>query len=306
MCKKKKTCLITVLIIFSVAIYSLKILLNYKGVKIDVGYMKRCIEIADEVSYNSFQVNWKYLYAITLTVNKDELKKIKDQEIRSIANSFIVKNNDANKFKKSNYKLRSLDEVLTEMNIIDKQKDKVYKYMNKLENKALVNISVEQKEFINNLEKYAIEGYYNFGILPSITISQAILESGWGKSKLSIQANNIFGIKADKNFHGKSILMETKENYKDVIKDKFRSYNSPEESIKDYMNFLKENKRYKQNGVFDATHYTKQAKAIEKAGYSTIQNKKGDKVYSQMLIDIIKQYNLQLIDNKAQTYYFNK
>nr|SUY22553.1 mannosyl-glycoprotein endo-beta-N-acetylglucosamidase [Clostridioides difficile] len=43
---------------------------------------------------------------------------------------------------------------------------------------------------------------------PSITIGQAILESGWGNSKLTKQSNNLFGIKADKAWKGKSVEIQ--------------------------------------------------------------------------------------------------
>ena len=35
------------------------------------------------------------------------------------------------------------------------------------------------------------------GVLASVTIAQAILESGWGQSELSLKANNLFGMKTN-------------------------------------------------------------------------------------------------------------
>ncbi|NOW59271.1 flagellum-specific peptidoglycan hydrolase FlgJ [Clostridium saccharobutylicum] len=97
--------------------------------------------------------------------------------------------------------------------------------------------------------------------------------------------------------------MNTSEYYNQKIKDDFRVYNSEEESMKDYGEFLKNNKRYKQSGVFDATEYLDQAKAIEKAGYSTVQNDKGEEIYSKLLIDIIQEQNLQLLDYECEMNY---
>lgn len=48
-------------------------------------------------------------------------------------------------------------------------------------------------------------------ILPSVTIAQAILESGWGKSELATHAHNLFGIKAGADWKGKTYSKKTKE-----------------------------------------------------------------------------------------------
>ncbi|WP_251859566.1 glucosaminidase domain-containing protein [Clostridium sp. Marseille-Q2269] len=136
--------------------------------------------------------------------------------------------------------------------------------------------------------------------MPSITIGQAILESDWGRSELSKKGNNLFGIKATPSWKGKVLNMETSENYNDEIKDNFRQYKSKDESIRDYANFLLNNKRYKENKVFRSTEYKTQAKAIEKAGYSTKKDKKGNLLYSNLLGKIIREYNLQLIDSNTQ------
>ena len=126
------------------------------------------------------------------------------------------------------------------------------------------------------------------------------MESEWGKSGLSQKYNNLFGIKGY-NWDGAVASMDTKEFHNQQTKSDFRAYNSIDESIDDHGAFLKENKRYEEHGLFDATTYTEQAKALEDAGYSTAENEKGEKIYSQMLIEIIQQYQLQLIDSNVTT-----
>ena len=163
---------------------------------------------------------------------------------------------------------------------------------------------IQNKNLLKNYILQAAEIYDKYGVLPSVTISQAILESGWGKSDLSTKAKNLFGIKADTSWKGKKIKMNTSEYYNKKIVDNFRVYNSNEESIKDYGEFLKNNKRYKQSGVFQATHYLEQAKAIEKAGYSTVENDKGEEIYAKLLIEIIQEQNLQLLDYECEMNYF--
>lgn len=51
-------------------------------------------------------------------------------------------------------------------------------------------------------------------ISPLFITAQAVLESGWGKSKVG--ENNLFGIKAGKNWQGKKVLVQTTEILKDA------------------------------------------------------------------------------------------
>lgn len=57
-------------------------------------------------------------------------------------------------------------------------------------------------EFIKSILDGAKSSYNKYGILPSITMAQAILESGWGSSELAVAHNNLFGIKADSRWDG--------------------------------------------------------------------------------------------------------
>ncbi len=170
---------------------------------------------------------------------------------------------------------------------------------NKVYNNIAEKENMFEQDFISKIEKKAEEEYIKNGILPSITISQAILESNWGESRLALEGNNLFGIKADKSWHGKRINFSTKENYKDYVKADFRKYSSWDESISDYANFLKENNRYKKHGLFDSKDYVKQAQSLEDAGYATTENEKGEKIYAEKLIGVIKKYNLRKYDIKA-------
>jgi len=129
-------------------------------------------------------------------------------------------------------------------------------------------------------------------ILPSLTIAQAILESGWGNSGLTIKANALFGIKAGLTWKGKRYSSKTQECYDKVnfttITAAFRGYNSWAESIADHTNFIVSNSRYK--AVLTATNYKTACYAIAKAGYATAPD------YAQSLIEIIEQYKLYEYD----------
>ena len=53
----------------------------------------------------------------------------------------------------------------------------------------------DTKAFIALISPLAIEDMRTSGILASVTIAQAILESDWGTSELAVNANNFFDMK---------------------------------------------------------------------------------------------------------------
>ena len=250
--------------------------------------MKEIQEIVDDASKGKVQVNWNNVAAITAT--EYNIETVKPYNIEQITNLFIEKDG-------GQYKLRDIKEVMTTLNYTDEQKKKVTSYLNYLESLNKGDKS-EQYEFIAKIENAAVDNYKEYGILPSITIAQAILESEWGKSGLSQKYNNLFGIKGH-NWDGAVASMDTKEFYNQRTKSDFRAYNSIDESIDDHGAFLKDNKRYEKHGLFDGTTYMEQAQALEDAGYSTAENEQGERIYSQMLVEIIQQYQLQLIDSNV-------
>jgi len=280
---------------------------KFTNIKSEELNTKVYIQAADNTSSGKLQVNWQYMAAIDQVRYKDDLSRVNDESVNELANMFLEKNSTSTKVRDNNYKLVDLDVVLDRLGFDEKQKEAVNDHLEKLKytgsKKNILNDTSNQ-QFIKEIYPQAVEIYNKYGVLPSITICQAILESGWGKSDLSTQANNLFGIKADTSWKGKKIKMKTSEHYNEKIQDNFRVYDSNEESIKDYGEFLKNNERYKQSGVFKASQYLEQAKAIEKAGYSTIENDKGEEIYSQLLIDIIQEQNLQLLDYDCEMKYF--
>lgn len=169
-------------------------------------------------------------------------------------------------------------------------------YEEKIEKIETLKIEKKKIEFIKDVKKEAERSYKEYGVLPSITIAQAILESGWGQSELTKNSNNLFGIKADDRWKGESVEVMTSENYSDKVIARFRKYDSLNGSIKDHAKFLKENQRYTEHGLFKGKDYKSQAQALEDAGYSTKKNEKGEAIYADMLIDLIERYNLNLID----------
>ena len=109
---------------------------------------------------------------------------------------------------------------------------------------AKANITEAQQAFIALVGKQAqLDG----DILPSLTIAQAILESGWGKSNLAQKANALFGIKAGSEWKGPCVDIKTHEHIdaqRVGITAAFRAYDAWEESIADHGKLLRAS-RYK-------------------------------------------------------------
>jgi peptidoglycan hydrolase-like protein with peptidoglycan-binding domain len=150
---------------------------------------------------------------------------------------------------------------------------------------------MDKRDFINSIKEGALKGYEAYGIIPSLTIAQAILESGWGSSQLSVRAKNLFGIKAFSNWRGDKIALPTTEWYGDkmqVINADFRTYDSFNESIEDH-NKLLADERYKP--ARQCSDYGEACRKIYECGYAT------DPEYPEKLIRIIEENKLYEFDN---------
>jgi len=269
-------------------------------IKMNTSEINLYINSADNVSTGKLQVNWKYLAAIDFVRYEKDLLNSNDKNVKELGQTFLEKDSEEDK-----YKLLSLETMLNKLSFSNSQKKHTYKYIKQLELIGLAQDNLKEdssyKKFVHDISPKAIEVYNKFGILPSITISQAILESNWGKSELSVKANNLFGIKANSSWTGNSLTLTTSEYYNDVIKAGFRVYEDKTDSLADYGEFLISNKRYKENGVFNSSQYIGQAQSIENAGYSTKEDKNGNKIYADLLINLIKENDLQIIDSKVQS-----
>ena len=77
-----------------------------------------------------------------------------------------------------------------------------------------VRSDMTKNEFISSVAGYVQKYASAYGILVhSPVIAQAILESGWGESKLSSRYHNYFGLKCGSRWRGKSVNMKTQEEY---------------------------------------------------------------------------------------------
>ncbi len=151
----------------------------------------------------------------------------------------------------------------------------------------------ERLEFIKEAKKHAQNIEAKYGIPWEVSLSQCILESWWGQSKLARKHGNYFWIK------GKWVHMMTKEDYgKWLVKEEaeFRTYKNMEDSFEAYAQFLIKNPRYKNafqyasNNISNTNHFPKEHKwrdalqfgiALWRAWYAT------DSKYDQKLASVM-------------------
>ena len=145
-----------------------------------------------------------------------------------------------------------------------------------------------QREFKARVGTAAQADMSRSGILASLKTAQAILESGWGSSKLAREANALFGIKADSRWAGRTHEIITRDGAGKPYTAKFRAYDSWEDSNRDHSAFLAGNPRYA--AVIGERCYKKACKAIYAAGYAT------DPKYTDKLIGLIERHNLTCFD----------
>lgn len=144
----------------------------------------------------------------------------------------------------------------------------------------------DRQQYIDDWKDVAVEQMRAHGIPASITLAQGILESGNGKSMLSKEANNHFGIKCH-GWDGPGVYKDD-----DRKNECFRKYRSARESYEDHSQFLKK-KRYQFLYDYKPTDYKSWAKGLKKAGYAT------DPAYARRLIQIIEDNGLHEFDKEV-------
>lgn len=153
---------------------------------------------------------------------------------------------------------------------------------------------MQQNQFIERLAPYAKQLHQKYGVLPSITLGQAILESDWGRSELASKYNNLFGIKAYGN--QPKITLSTKEYVNEqwiTIQGDFRVYQSFEESMDDHAQLFIHGVDWDPNKyqpVLQAQNFEQAADALQQAGYAT------DPTYAEKIKQVIIAHQLQKYD----------
>ena len=133
---------------------------------------------------------------------------------------------------------------------------------------STVDISGDKQAFIQALLPAAIEESKRTGVDPRIIVAQAAQETGWGKSA---PGNNFFGIKSHGQDGGNSLMTTEYVDGKPVsVRDSFRAYGSPAESVRGYGDFILQNPRYEP--LRTAQGIDAQLEALQASGYATDPN----------------------------------
>ena len=129
--------------------------------------------------------------------------------------------------------------------------------------------------FVDAYGQYAFDVGKKAGIPYDAILGQAALESGWGKSGLTTQAFNFFGIKVFPPWTGASITVRTAEYKPDgsiyYINAAFRKYANAGESFSDYAAYIHGSSRYVEALKYpnDPFAYLREVRA---GGYATDGN----------------------------------
>lgn len=161
------------------------------------------------------------------------------------------------------------------------------------------------QEFIEKIGPLAKKENEKCGLLASITLAQAILESGWGRSELATNAKNLFGMKkslsgntwSGSTWDGDRVYsVDTKEVYSGksvTVNAQFRVYDNWEQSVADHSAYLvgaKNGSKLRYDGLIGCTDYRKAAQIIKDGEYATGTD------YVDKICRIIEQYKLTEYD----------
>lgn len=143
--------------------------------------------------------------------------------------------------------------------------------------------------YINQYKDLAIREMLQYRIPASITLAQAVFESGAGRSRLARLGNNHFGIKCH-DWTGRTIAEDD-----DALGECFRAYDHPLQSFEDHSKFLVNSSRYRKLFSLSMQDYRGWAHGLKACGYATNPR------YAYKLIELIELYKLYVYDS-ARSY----
>ena len=146
----------------------------------------------------------------------------------------------------------------------------------------------KNQQYAEQYADFAMEQMRKYGIPASVTLAQGIVESSNGQSRLALNENNHFGIKATPRWIAEGgkygLYTDDKPN------EKFCSYDSVGDSYEHHSRFLVENKRYDRCFALAPDDYKGWTEGLAKAGYASGSN------YAGSLQKIIEVNGLQKYD----------
>lgn len=164
--------------------------------------------------------------------------------------------------------------------------------------------AMSQTEFVEYIGQLASRDMQKTGILASVTAAQTILESGYGKSELALNALNLGGMKAELSgntwpsvWNGKIYRKETAEqrpdgSYISIMAD-FRAYPSVAMYLEDHSAYLtgaKKGNVLRFDGIVGCRDYKKAFQILKGGGYASSID------YVDKLCAVVNKWNLTRFD----------
>lgn len=172
----------------------------------------------------------------------------------------------------------------------------VSSYSDQYQEQAAYEAMMEARQgFINELVPTAQRLQREYGILTSVSLAQAALESNFGNSELSRDYNNLYGVKTETDDPDgvDFATLEFIDNEWIEIQDRFKVYPSWEASMESHAQLIYYGTSWDPNyysQVLEGQDYRQQSQGLQKAGYAT------DPSYSDKLIELIEFYQLNEFD----------
>lgn len=179
----------------------------------------------------------------------------------------------------SNHEVSSgtIDSEQLSLSINESKNDVIFsskKIPQRIADASLLNEVSTPQEYIQAVTPYAKQVAKEMGVDYRVLIAQSALETGWGKhvirDKYGNQSFNLFNIKADSRWQGKTVSVSTLEYVDGVAqreKANFRRYSSIKESFDDYQQYLSQPRYAKAlENKHDAQQFVQE---LQHAGYAT-------------------------------------
>lgn len=148
-----------------------------------------------------------------------------------------------------------------------------------------------QQYFIDVMVEKCQERCTKAGILPSLCLAQACVESAYGTSELAVNANNLFGIKASGGWTGKTYTKNTQgwDGSKYItVSAVFRAYDTMVACVEDYLTKLTTMERYA--NLVGCTDIREACRLIREDGWAT------SPTYTETLLARVDKHDLTQYD----------
>jgi flagellar protein FlgJ len=162
-------------------------------------------------------------------------------------------------------------------------------------------LSPSKEDFVRQMLPHAEQAARELGVDANALIAQAALETGWGRAVPGNATGNcsfnLFGIKAGGHWNGATVnvpTIEFEEGLPVRRVERFRAYDSPADSFRDYAALIRNNPRY-ESALGAGTDVASFAAALQQGGYAT------DPGYADKVLAVAKQVRAMTNQNSFKS-----